>query len=139
MKTSLIYFDNNEYSKKGLLRGLIMMPTVMISVIIIIMVLHTTFKKFKLKNILNKKLFILSFLISVIIVSTIGVQDDNNTNHVLAYNGLVFFVIYGVLVLHVVYFHKKIKYAPLAFALVLSVGLGVLNGYISHKIAPNFP
>lgn len=134
MITKLIYFDNKENSDKGLLRGLVMMPSVMVSVYVIMILLQHTFKY---KNKRNIKPFVI-FLISVIIVSAIGVQDEDNINNVVVYNGLVFFVIYGVLVLHIIYFHKNVKYLLLLFILLISIGLGMLNGYISHKIAPKF-
>tara|TARA_Y100000389_G_C17122685_1_gene346225 strand:- start:123 stop:527 length:405 start_codon:yes stop_codon:yes gene_type:complete len=92
MKTTLIYFDTIENSKKGTLRGLVAIITLILCDLIWFQILD-----YKKEGGVTKKFnYISAFLAWLLICSAIGVQLPSTYKEAVVYGILVGFVIYGV-------------------------------------------
>jgi uncharacterized membrane protein len=92
MKTKLIYFDTFENSKKGTLRGLIAIITLIICDLIWFQILN-----YKKEGGVTKKFnYISAFISWLLICSAISVQLPNKYKEALVYGILVGLVVYGV-------------------------------------------
>ena len=92
MKTQLIFFDSWEESKKGTLRGLVAIITLILCDLIWFQILD-----YKKEGGVTKKFnYISAFLAWLLICSAIGVQLPNNYKEAVVYGILVGLVIYGV-------------------------------------------
>ena len=90
MKTQLIFFDSIAESKKGTLRGLI----VIISLIIFDLLFFSFTKNYY--PVTKKINYFSTFLVFLILCSALAVQQPNNYNEALVYSLLVGFVVYGI-------------------------------------------
>jgi len=90
MKTQLIFFDSIDESKKGTLRGLI----VIISLIIFDLIWFYFTKRYY--PITKKVNYFTAFLSYLILCSAIAVQQPGNYLEALVYSALVGFVVYGI-------------------------------------------
>ena len=90
MKTQLIFFDNIEESKKGTLRGLVAMTSLIILDLI-------WFQFMDYSPIITKKFnYISAFITYGLLCSAIAVQLPNSLEEAMVYGALLGFVIYGV-------------------------------------------
>jgi len=90
MKTQLIFFDNIEESRKGTLRGLV-------AIITLITLDMLWFKVMDYSPIITKKVNYISAIFTYLLLcSAIGVQQPNSLNEAIVYGALIGFVIYGV-------------------------------------------
>lgn len=90
MKTQLIFFDNIEESRKGTLRGLV-------AIITLITLDMLWFKVMDYSPIITKKVNYISAIFTYLLLcSAIGVQQPNSLNEAMVYGALIGFVIYGV-------------------------------------------
>ena len=93
MKTKLIFFDSINESKKGTMRGLI----VIISLIFFDLLFFKITNKY---NPITKKLnYFRTFLVYLILCSAIAVQQPNNYSEAFVYSLLIGFVIYSIILL----------------------------------------
>lgn len=92
MKTTLIFFDTIENSKKGTLRGLVAIITLILCDLIWFQILD-----YKKEGGVTKKFnYISAFFAWLLICSAIGVQLPSKYKEALVYGILVGCVIYGV-------------------------------------------
>tara|TARA_Y100000590_G_C15495938_1_gene929646 strand:+ start:303 stop:698 length:396 start_codon:yes stop_codon:yes gene_type:complete len=92
MKTTLVYFDTLEQSKKGLLRG-----TIAFFSLIILDALWFYFNKNLYSSVVTKKFNLLPALaVWIILCSALAVQLPNSLKEAAVYGILVGFVVYGI-------------------------------------------
>ena len=92
MKTTLIYFDSWEESKKGTLRGLV----AIISLILCDLVWFQILDYKKEGGVTKNFNYLSAFLSWLLICSAIGVQLPQKYKEALVYGALVGLVVYGV-------------------------------------------
>lgn len=135
MKTTLRFFENNNISKIGFLRGLYIYIFTTISTIIINYLLLLSINYHKIYKI-KYKFISISLFISLILCSCLGVQDTNNINEAIVYSTMIYLVIYIIILSIVSLYHFNWYLLPI---LLLSIGFGSINGYILYNIGPKYP
>jgi len=136
MRSSLIFFDNKENSKRGNLRGLVIFPIF----IILTLVWRQLMTKYYKCNNVGKLRKIISLIISaVLIVSAIGVQTPNTLQKAVVYGALIGFVIYGVSNCVLLVSSNKWGYMISFVDTLWGIASTSLLSFILYKVVQKYP
>ena len=140
MISCLVYFNGNESSKKGLLRGVVIFPIFLILNIIYLLITRKLHEKYTDSgdiSIIKKAIFIV--IAGVLIVSGLGVHNPPDSTKAIVYASLMGFVVYGIANCIMFSTNKKwnimITFLDVLWG-ILSTGL---LGYILYKIVSKWP
>lgn len=95
MKSSLVFWDTLENSKRGTLRGLIIFPIFIIITLTWYLLMYKIYNK-HIDKVSLFRLCISLVLIGLLIVSALGVHTPNTLKKAITYGLLVGLVIYGI-------------------------------------------
>ena len=96
MKSTLVFWDNKENSKRGTLRGLSIFPIYIILTLLWFFITKNSLYSKHIDNVSNYRLIISLFVTGVLIVSAVAVNNPDTTQKAIVYGALVGFVVYGI-------------------------------------------
>jgi uncharacterized membrane protein len=139
MKSSLVFFDTLENSKRGTLRGLVLFPIFVILTLTIIFFTKKPLYDKHIDTVSKNRLWVALGLSALLIVSAISVHTPDTVEKAVVYSGLVGLVVYGISNATLLAGSKKWGYS---IALIDTVG-GILStallGYILYVVVNKWP
>lgn len=125
MKTQLIFFDNNEESKKGLKRGSIAFCIILI----LLIVQNAIFTKYKY----TYRLLLSYMVVSLLLCSAIGVQLPTNINEASIYSCLIGLVVFGIYY-SMNYGLYNISFSKALGGIIIGIIITTISGSITYII-----
>ena len=135
--TELYYFNSWEVSSKvGTIRTFKIFPIVLLFTCILnYLILKSLNHKYFKKNFVN--FFVCSFIIAVLLVSAVGVENSTDLSASAIYGTLVFLVIYNITIITASMIKPISKIE--AFGIVaLASGFGAISSTLLYYWGPNF-
>jgi uncharacterized membrane protein len=139
MKSTIVFFDSFENSKRGTLRGLVIFP---IFIILTLLWFSLTKKQLYDKHIdkVDKyRIWIAIGVSALLIVSALGVHTPNTVKKAVFYSGLLGLVLYGISNITLLSASKKWGYS----IAIIDTSWGVLStsllGYILYVVVQKWP
>jgi uncharacterized membrane protein len=139
MKSSIVFFDNLENSKRGTLRGLVIFP-----IFILLNLLWFFFTKKQLYDkhidtVSTNRLFVSWFLSALLIVSAIGVHTPDSSKKAIVFSALVGFVVYGISNATMLAVSNKWDYLISLIDILWGIFSTSLLGYILYIVVNKYP
>ena len=139
MKSSIVFFDNLENSKRGTLRGMVIFP-----IFILITLVWFFFTKKPLYDkhidIVSKdRLWVALCVSALLTVSAIGVHTPDTLQKAVIFSGLVGFVVYGITNSVMLAVTKKWNYSISFIDILWGIFSTSLLGYILYIVVNKWP
>ena len=139
MKSSIVFFDNLENSKRGTLRGMVIFP-----IFILITLVWFFFTKKPLYDkhidIVSKdRLWVALCVSALLTVSAIGVHTPDTLQKAVVFSGLVGFVVYGISNATMLATTKKWDYSISFIDILWGIFSTSLLGYILYIVVNKWP
>lgn len=142
MRSSIVFFDNIENSRRGTIRGLVVYPLF----IVLTLIWFHMFDKETVKNIDTDTVISVMF-VGLLIVSALGVHSPNTCKKAVVYSALVGFIVYGTIAAVLLSTPNRrcsgqttrLKYLKLLGIVVWGVLSTALLGYVLYKVVDKYP
>ena len=138
MKSSIVFFDNLENSKRGFLRGLVIFPIFILITLVWLFFSKTLYKK-HIDTVSKYRLWFSLCIISLLTVSAIGVHTPNTLKKAVVFSALVGFVVYGITNSTMLMVTKKWNYSIFLIDILWGIFSTSLLGYILYIIVNKWP
>ena len=139
MKSTLVFLDNKENSKKGLFRGLVIFPIYILLTLGWFLLTKNSLYSKHIDKVSLDRIIIAIFITGVLIVSAIGVHTPNTLCKSIMYGALVGLVIYGVSNTVLLATSKKWGYTISIIDILWGVISTALLGYILYLVVEKWP
>jgi uncharacterized membrane protein len=139
MKSTLIFFDNEENSKRGALRGLVILPIFVILTLIWLLITKKSLYDKHIDKVSTSRLWISIIISGILIVSAIGVHTPDTVQKAVVYAALVGFVVYGVTNSVLLATSNKWNYYISIIDTVWGIIVTSLLGFILYHIVKKWP
>ena len=139
MKSSIVFFDNLENSKRGTLRGMVIFP-----IFILITLVWFFFTKKPLYDkhndtVSKDRLWVALCVSALLTVSAIGVHTPDTLQKAVVFSGLVGFVVYGITNSVMLAVSKKWNYSISFIDILWGIFSTSLLGYILYNVVNKWP
>jgi uncharacterized membrane protein len=139
MKSTIVFFDNQKNSNKGLLRGLVIIPFFFVLTLIWLLFTKKSLYDKHIDKVSNSRLYISMAISSILIVSALGVHTPNTLQKAVVYAGLVGLVIYGVTNSVLISTSNKWDYSIAIIDTLWGICSTSLLGFILYIIVKKWP
>ena len=139
MKSTLVFTDNIENSKRGLFRGLVIFPIYIILTLGWFLLTQKSLYDKHIDKVSLSKIIVALTVTSILIVSAIGVHTPNTARKAIVYGALVGLVVYGVSNSVLLATSKKWGYVISLIDIIWGVISTALLGYILYIIVEQWP
>jgi uncharacterized membrane protein len=96
MKSTLVFWDNEENSKRGTKRGLAIFPIYIILTLLWFFLTKKSIYSKHIDTVNNSRLIVSLFVTGVLIVSAVAVHTPSTAQKAIVYGASVGFVVYGI-------------------------------------------
>jgi uncharacterized membrane protein len=139
MKSSIVFFDSFENSKKGTLRGLVIFPIYIILTLIWFYFTKKTIYDKSIDDVDKYRLYVSLGISALIIVSAIGVHTPNTTKKAIFYAGSIGLIIYTFRNATLLSSSNKWGYGISVIDTTWGVISSALLGFILYKVVESYP
>lgn len=138
MKSTLVFYDNEENSKRGTLRGLAIFPIYIVLTLVWFLVTKPIYSKY-IDKVSTFKIIFALLLSGVLMVSAIAVHTPDTVKKATVYGALVGFVVYGVSNAVLLATNDKWGF----FISMMDISWGIANtallSYLLYRIVKAYP
>ena len=139
MKSSIVFFDNLENSKRGTLRGMVIFPVFILLTLVWLFFTKKSLYDKHIDNVSNDRLWVSMGVSALLIVSAIGVHKPDTLQKSVVFAGLVGFVVYGITNMTMLATSKKWDYSISFIDILWGIFLTSLLGYILYIVVNKWP
>jgi uncharacterized membrane protein len=139
MKSTIVFFDNHKNSKRGTLRGLVILPAFILLTLCWFFFTKKLLYDKHIDKVSNSRLYISMMFSSILIVSAIGVHTPSTIQQAVVYSGLVGFVVYGVANTVLISTSNKWNYSISLIDTMWGVLSTAFLGFILFYIVKKYP
>ena len=139
MKSSIVFFDNLENSKRGTLRGMVIFPIfILISLVCFFFTKKPLYDK-HIDIVSKDRLWVALCVSALLTVSAIGVHTPDTLQKAVIFSGLVGFVVYGITNSVMLAVTKKWNYSISFIDILWGIFSTSLLGYILYIVVNKWP
>ena len=139
MKSSIVFFDNLENSKRGTLRGMVIFPIFILITLVWFFFTKKPLYDKHIDTVSKDRLWVALCVSSLLTVSAIGVHTPDTFNNAVVFSGLVGFVLYGISNATMLATTKKWNYSISFIDILWGVFSTSLLGYILYIVVNKWP
>ena len=139
MKSSIVFFDNLENSKRGTLRGMVIFPIFILITLVWFFFTKKPLYDKHIDTVSKDRLWVALFVSGLLIVSAIGVHTPDTLQKAVVFSGLVGFVVYGITNSVMLAVTKKWNYSISFIDILWGIFLTSLLGYILYIVVNKWP
>ena len=139
MKSSIVFFDNLENSKRGTLRGMVIFPIFILITLVWFFFTKKPLYDKHIDTVSKDRLWVALFVSGLLIVSAIGVHTPDTLQKAVVFSGLVGFVVYGITNSVMLAVTKKWNYSISFIDILWGIFSTSLLGYILYIIVNKWP
>ena len=138
MKSTLVFCDSYENSKRGTLRGLVIFPIYIIIILLWVFMTKSTVYK-NIDKVSNFRIILSLIITGVLIVSILGVNTSSTQKIAITYGALVGFVIYGISNVVLLAVFNKWEYTTSIIDTIWGIVSTAFLSYILYIIINKWP
>jgi uncharacterized membrane protein len=139
MKSSIVFFDNLENSKRGTLRGMVIFPIFILITLVWFFFTKKPLYDKHIDTVSKDRLWVALFVSGLLIVSAIGVHTPDTLQKAVVFSGLVGFVVYGITNSIMLAVTKKWDYSISFIDILWGIFSTSLLGYILYIVVNKYP
>ena len=139
MKSSIVFFDNLENSKRGTLRGMVIFPIFILITLVWFFFTKKPLYDKHIDTVSKDRLWVALFVSGLLIVSAIGVHTPDTLQKAVVFSGLVGFVVYGITNSVMLAVTKKWNYSISFIDILWGIFSTSLLGYILYIVVNKWP
>lgn len=139
MKSTLVFWDTPENSKRGTIRGLLILPIYMILTVAWFYVTKNMVYKNHIDNVTTFRLLLSLFITGSLIVSIVAVQTPQSAEEALKYGALAGFAVYGICNFVLLAVSNKWGYTVAIIDTIWGIVSTMLLSYILYQIVQKWP
>ena len=139
MKSTLVFGDTEENSKRGSLRSLAILPIYIILTLSWFYITKKTLYNNHIDKVSNFKVILSLFITGLLIVSALGVHTPDNTQKAIIYGALTGLVVYGISNSVLLATSNKWGYTISFIDTIWGIISTSLLAYILYKIVQKWP
>ena len=139
MKSSIVFFDNLENSKRGTLRGMVIFPIFILITLVWFFFTKKPLYDKHIDTVSKDRLWVALFVSGLLIVSAIGVHTPDTLQKAVVFSGLVGFVVYGITNSVMLAVTKKWNYSISFIDILWGIFSTSLLGYILYIVVNKYP
>jgi uncharacterized membrane protein len=139
MKSSIVFFDNLENSKRGTLRGMVIFPIFILITLVWFFFTKKPLYDKHIDTVSKDRLWVALSVSALLTVSAIGVHTPNTLQKAVVFSGLVGFVVYGITNATMLATTKKWDYSISLIDILWGIFSTSLLGYILYIVVNKWP
>jgi uncharacterized membrane protein len=139
MKSSIVFFDNLENSKRGTLRGMVIFPIFILITLVWFFFTKKPLYDKHIDTVSKDRLWVALFVSGLLIVSAIGIHTPDTLQKAVVFSGLVGFVVYGITNSIMLAVTKKWDYSISFIDILWGIFSTSLLGYILYIVVNKYP
>ena len=138
MKSSIVFFDTLENSKRGLFRTLVIFPIFILITIGWLFITKSLYNK-HIDNVNKNRLWVSMIITSILIISAIGIQTPNTLSEAIVFSALVGVVVYGFTNATLLAVSEKWDYEISMIDILFGIFTTTLLGFVSYQVVQKWP
>ena len=139
MKSSIVFFDNLENSKRGTLRGMVIFPIFILITLVWFFFTKKPLYDKHIDTVSKDRLWVALCMSALLTVSAIGVHTPDTLQKAVVFSGLVGFVVYGITNSVMLAVTKKWNYSISFIDILWGIFSTSLLGYILYIVVNKWP
>ena len=139
MKSSIVFFDNLENSKRGTLRGMVIFPIFILITLVWFFFTKKPLYDKHIDTVSKDRLWVALCMSALLTVSAIGVHTPDTLQKAVIFSGLVGFVVYGITNSVMLAVTKKWNYSISFIDILWGIFSTSLLGYILYIVVNKWP
>lgn len=139
MKSSIVFFDNLENSKRGTLRGMVIFPIFILITLVWFFFTKKPLYDKHIDTVSKDRLWVALCVSALLTVSAIGVHTPDTLQKAVVFSGLVGFVVYGITNSVMLAVTKKWNYSISFIDILWGIFSTSLLGYILYIVVNKWP
>ena len=139
MKSSIVFFDNLENSKRGTLRGMVIFPIFILITLVWFFFTKKPLYDKHIDTVSKDRLWVALCVSALLTVSAIGVHTPDTLQKAVIFSGLVGFVVYGITNSVMLAVTKKWNYSISFIDILWGIFSTSLLGYILYIVVNKWP
>ena len=139
MKSSIVFFDNLENSKRGTLRGMVIFPIFILITLVWFFFTKKPLYDKHIDTVSKDRLWVALCVSALLTVSAIGVHTPDTLQKAVVFSGLVGFVVYGITNSVMLAVSKKWNYSISFIDILWGIFSTSLLGYILYIVVNKWP
>jgi uncharacterized membrane protein len=139
MKSSIVFFDNLENSKRGTLRGMVIFPIFILITLVWFFFTKKPLYDKHIDTVSKDRLWVALCVSALLIVSAIGIHTPDTLQKAVVFSGLVGFVVYGITNSIMLAVTKKWDYSISFIDILWGIFSTSLLGYILYIVVNKYP
>ena len=139
MKSSIVFFDNLENSKRGTLRGMVIFPIFILITLVWFFFTKKPLYDKHIDTVSKDRLWVALCVSALLTVSAIGVHTPDTLQKAVVFSGLVGFVVYGISNATMLATTKKWDYSISFIDILWGIFSTSLLGYILFIVVNKWP